>query len=103
VFKQQVLTGGGTSQSAPIWAALTAVMNQFLLSSGGRPIGSLNAMLYQIAAGSSRPAFRDISLGANAVDMATPGYDLITGLGSPNIDNLARNILDFQRLVNDNT
>ena len=32
VFRQQVLVGGGTSQSAPIWAGLATVMNQFLVS-----------------------------------------------------------------------
>jgi kumamolisin len=97
VFKQQVLLGGGTSQAAPIWAALTAIMNQFLIASGGHVVGELNPELYRIHAGAPRPAFRTVSLGANAVDTAVPGYDVITGLGSPNIDNLARNILDIQQ------
>jgi kumamolisin len=97
VFKQQVLVGGGTSQSAPIWAALTAVMNQFLIASGGHAIGGLNPLMYQIASGSPRPAFRDVRLGANAVDTVTPGYDVITGLGSPHTENLARNILEIQQ------
>jgi kumamolisin len=96
VFDQQVLIGGGTSQAAPIWAALAAVMDQYLIANGGRRLGALNPMLYRIAAGATRPAFRDVSLGANAVDTATPGYDLVTGLGPPNIDNLVRNLLDIQ-------
>ena len=29
----------------------------------------------------------------------TPGYDLVTGLGSPNTYNLARNLLDVQKGV----
>ena len=37
-----------------------------------------------------------MSLGGNAVDVSTPGYDLLTGLGSPNVDNLARDLLDAQ-------
>jgi kumamolisin len=97
VFEKQVLIGGGTSQAAPIWAALAAVMNQYLIANGGRALGALNPMLYRIAAGAARPGFRDVSLGANAVDTATPGYDLVTGLGPPNIDNLVRNVLDVQR------
>jgi kumamolisin len=97
VFDQQVLIGGGTSQAAPIWAALAALMNQYLTANGGRALGALNPMLYRIAAGATRPGFRDVSLGANAVDTATPGYDLVTGLGPPNIDNLVRNLLDIQR------
>ena len=44
------------------------------------------------------PAFRDVVLGGNAVDDAGPGYDLVTGLGTPNVDNLAKNLLILQRL-----
>ena len=36
---------------------------------------------------------------ASAVDLALPGYDLVTGLGSPNTYNLARNLLDVQKGV----
>jgi kumamolisin len=89
--------GGGTSMSAPIWAGFAAVMNQFLLANGGRLIGDLNPMLYNIAEGAPLPAFRDVTLGGNAVDDAGPGYDLVTGLGTPDVDNLVRNILIIQR------
>lgn len=97
VFRRQILVGGGTSQAAPVWATATTLINEYLVAHGGHPVGALNPMLYRIAAGAPRPAFRDISLGANAVDIATPGYDLITGLGAPNVDNLAHNLLDLQR------
>jgi kumamolisin len=96
VYAQQVLVGGGTSQAAPIWSALTVLMNQYLVARGGHALGAVNPLLYRIASGAVRPAFRDVSLGANAVDTATPGYDLITGLGPPNIDNLVRNLYDIQ-------
>lgn len=101
VFDGKVLTGGGTSQAAPIWAGLTAVTDQYLIANGGRAAGALNPLLYRIAAGAARPAFRDIELGANAVDTVTPGYDLVTGLGPPNMGNLARELLDMQRVGND--
>ncbi len=42
------------------------------------------------------PAFRDVTLGGNAVADAGPGYDLVTGLGTPDIDNLVRNLLILQ-------
>ncbi len=93
VFRQQVLVGGGTSQSAPIWAGLATVMNQFLVSRGLSQLGDLNPLLYDIAQGVGLPAFRDIALGANAVTPVHPGYDMITGLGSPNIDNLIKDLL----------
>jgi kumamolisin len=97
IFEQKELVGAGTSQSAPIWAALTAVMNQWLVANGGHALGNVNPLFYRVAAGANRPGFRDVSLGGNAVDYATPGYDLVTGLGSPNVDNLVRDLLDIQR------
>ena len=97
MFQQQVYAGGGTSQSAPIWAGLTATMNQYLTEHGGHLLGAVNPLLYQIASGATRPGFRDVSLGANAIDVARPGYDLVTGLGPPNVDGLVRDLLDIQR------
>jgi kumamolisin len=99
VFSQQSLIGAGTSQAAPIWAALTALMNQYLLAHGGRPLGDINPLLYRVAAGANRPGFRDVSLGGNAVDTSEPGYDLVTGLGSPNVDYLVRDLFDIQKGV----
>ncbi|MGV0800512.1 peptidase S53, partial [Mycolicibacterium elephantis] len=96
IFDQQEVLGGGTSQAAPIWAALTVLMNQYIVANGGRPLGNLNPQLYRVAAGSNLPGFRDVRRGGNAVDLAQPGYDLVTGLGSPNTYNLARNLLDLQ-------
>jgi len=97
VFEQKIRTGGGTSQSAPIWAGMTALMNQFVLDHGGRPLGDINPLLYRSAQGSQLPGFHDITMGGNAVDYPTPGYDLVTGLGSPIANNLAQNLLDLQR------
>ncbi len=99
VFDQQVLVGGGTSLAAPVWAGFAAVMNQYLTENGGRPLGDLNPLLYRVAEGARLPAFRDIVLGGNAVALAGPGYDLVTGLGTPNVDNLVRNILVLQKLL----
>jgi kumamolisin len=96
VFNQQELVGAGTSQSAPIWAALTVLMNQYLLAHGGQALGNVNPLLYRVASGSNLPGFRDVRLGGNAVDLAVPGYDLVTGLGSPNAYDLARDLLDIQ-------
>jgi kumamolisin len=96
VFGQQELVGAGTSQAAPIWAALTVLMNQYLLAHGGQPLGNLNPLLYRVAASANLPGFRDVGLGGNAVDIAQPGYDLVTGLGSPNVDYLVRDLLDIQ-------
>ena len=71
---------------------------KYLNQKGGRDLGNLNPLLYRVAGGSRLPAFRDIVLGGNAVANAGPGYDLVTGLGTPDVDNLVRNILVLQKL-----
>ena len=96
VFDQNLRIGAGTSQAAPIWAALTVLMNEYLVDHGGTAVGDINPLLYRVAAGSRLPGFHDITLGGNAVDTATEGYDLVTGLGTPDVDNLVRDLLDAQ-------
>ena len=96
VFNQHVVAGGGTSQAAPIWAGLAAVMNQYLIAHGGQPLGDLNPLLYRVAARSRLPAYHDVTLGGNAVDNAGPGYDLVTGLGTPDVNNLVQDLLVVQ-------
>jgi len=93
VVNQGVAVGGGTSQAAPVWAGLAAVMNQLLNEGGLAPLGDFNPLLYQVAKGSAVPGFRDIELGGNAISPGSSGYDMVTGLGSPNIENLVKNIL----------
>ena len=99
VLDRQVIVGGGTSLSAPLWAGMAAVINQYLLQSGGAPLGDLNPLLYRLAEGARLPAFQDVIRGGNAVGNAGPGYDAVTGLGTPNAENLAKGLLVAQRLV----
>ena len=99
IFGQNEYVGAGTSQAAPIWAALTVLVNQYLKANGGRALGNVNPLLYRVAGGADLPGFRDVRLGGNAVDMSSPGYDTVTGLGSPNTYNLARNFLAIQSQV----
>ncbi len=93
VFGGEVVTGGGTSQAAPVWAGLAAIINQLLRQQGLAQLGDLNPLLYQVAKGSAVPGFRDIELGGNAISPGGVGYDMVTGLGSPNVENLVKNIL----------
>jgi kumamolisin len=40
------------------------------------------------------PGFRHIGAGGNAISRSSQGgYDMVTGLGTPNIANLVKNIL----------
>jgi kumamolisin len=93
VFGGEVVTGGGTSQAAPVWAGLAAIINQRLRQQGLAQLGDLNPLLYQVAQGAAVPGFRDIELGGNAISPSRDGYDMVTGLGSPNVENLVKNIL----------
>jgi subtilase family serine protease len=80
---------GGTSASAPIWAALIALADQY----AGRHLGLVNPAIYQIARGPRyHQAFHDVTRGNNTVQFppktitgyqAAPGWDPVTGWGSP--------------------
>ena len=95
VFDGKVIVGGGTSQAAPIWAGMTALMNENLRADGADPVGELNPLLYRLTKISTLPpSLRDINLGGNAISISgTVGYDMVTGLGTPNVANLVKGIL----------
>jgi len=85
----------GTSASAPLWAGFTALVNQQAAANGQPPVGFLNPALYTIAKSNDYGlAFHDITSGSNTNAsspsrfFAAAGYDLCTGLGSPNGPNL---------------
>ncbi len=93
-------TGGGTSQSAPIWAGIAALLNQYLKQKSLPPLGFLNPALYKIAASpSSYPeiAFHDVTQGNNLYYPATTGYDMATGLGTPDAWNLAQDLVVYDQ------
>jgi kumamolisin len=81
---------GGTSFAAPMWAGYLALANQKEVANGGKPLGFINPTLYTIGLGSTYDTdFHDITSGSNGYS-ATTGYDLATGLGSPNGSNLIK-------------
>ncbi|MCL5054601.1 MAG: S53 family peptidase [Firmicutes bacterium] len=81
VIDGQQTVVGGTSASAPMWAALIARLNQGL----GSNVGFVNPALYKIYSSPTlyKEAFHDITQGSNGYP-AGPGWDPVTGLGSPN-------------------
>ena len=71
---------GGTSLGSPLWTGLEAQMDQYI----GSRIGFVNPQLYALEQGSSySTVFHDIVNGNNGGFRALPGYDLVTGIGSP--------------------
>ncbi|GAC1615875.1 MAG: hypothetical protein NVS4B9_05280 [Ktedonobacteraceae bacterium] len=87
--------GGGTSASAPVWAAIAAIGNQM----AGRPLGFINPALYKLAASASyQHDFRNITSGNNSNGKvkgytAGPGWSPVTGLGTPNAERLLPDLI----------
>lgn len=87
---------GGTSAGPPQWAGITALADQL----GHRRLGSLNRLLYRLA---RNPVLygqilHDIVAGNNVEPQvggfaASPGWDPVTGWGTPRGSNLVRALL----------
>jgi len=82
---------GGTSWSAPTWAGLLALVNQARAKAKKVPLPFLNPLLYRLNGSAS---FRDVTVGTNGAFQSTPGHDLVTGLGSPQIRSLLNALLE---------
>jgi hypothetical protein len=92
-------TDGGTSSSTPLWAAIVALSNASPTCASNpstrRGVGFVSPLLYSVASSPAQYAasFNDIKLGnndvygleSNGVFPATSGYDLASGLGSPQL------------------
>ena len=86
----------GTSCAAPLWAGLTALVNQqAAAASATNRVGFLNPAFYAIGLGTNYAAcFNDIQTGNNIGTgaageyYATNGYDLASGWGTPTGTNL---------------
>ncbi len=86
---------GGTSGSSPLWGALVGLAD----ASGtcaGIPVGFANPGLYHAAGADYGRVFHDVTSGNNDFTgtnggryPALPGYDMATGLGSPDAASLA--------------
>jgi subtilase family serine protease len=95
---------GGTSAGTPQWAAIVALANDVRSQQKhGQPVGLIAPLLYDIGKNKKAYArdFHDITVGTNGLDLtpfgfpptefffnADPGYDVPTGLGTPNVANL---------------
>ena len=89
---------GGTSAAAPLWAAFAALADASS-ACAGTAIGFANPLLYRAAATHYAADFADITSGTNdftpdgytgGLYNAATGYDMATGLGTPNGATLAQ-------------
>jgi subtilase family serine protease len=92
VVNGSFVTGyGGTSFAAPRWAGFLALVNQQSVANGRDAVGFINPALYNLGLSSNyASALHDITNGGNPPETgggsgfnAVPGYDLVTGWGSP--------------------
>ena len=89
---------GGTSAATPFWAASMLLIQQYADSRGAGRIGFADPILYALArAAQPYPALHDVTTGSNRHYAAHAGWDPATGLGSPDVYNLARDTVSFLR------
>jgi pseudomonalisin len=81
VVSGTVETIGGTSASTPAWQGIWARAE----GAHGGALGFAGPVLYETEPST---AFNDLEIGTNGLYTAGPGYDLTTGLGTPDITKL---------------
>lgn len=95
VFNGSTYGVGGTSASTPIIGGIVTLLNEARFRAGKGPIGFLNPTFY-----ANPSAFNDITIGNNpgcgsGGFNATPGWDPVTGLGTPHFWKLRKIFLDL--------
>ena len=96
---------GGTSAGTPQWAAIVALANQKRQAVGKGAIGNgLNGIVYDIYNGYAAldgpnqdytDCFNDIIFGQAGPWFAIPGYDMATGVGTPEADHLIDTMANY--------
>lgn len=96
-FRGRPATAGATSLSSPLWAGLCALINQARAEEGLPALGLLGPRIYPLM---GTAAFNQMTTGAgdgsdtfsntatNGAYMVGPNYNMLTGLGSPNMEYL---------------
>eukprot|EP01112_Ceratiomyxa_fruticulosa_P005706 TRINITY_DN1655_c0_g1_i5.p1 TRINITY_DN1655_c0_g1~~TRINITY_DN1655_c0_g1_i5.p1 ORF type:complete len:736 (+),score=147.15 TRINITY_DN1655_c0_g1_i5:518-2725(+) len=97
----------GTSASAPIFGGIVSLLNDIRLNANKPPLGFLNPLIYAIY-NEYPEAYNDVVYGNNRCGgvgdfpeccpygyTAVPGWDAITGVGTPNFEVLSRVILRY--------
>ncbi|OSD00616.1 subtilisin-like protein [Trametes coccinea BRFM310] len=87
----------GTSASAPTFASILSAVNDARLAAGKSPVGWINPTIYSDA---FNGVFNDITNGSNPNCgtqgfLAQPGWDPVTGLGTPNFPKMLTKWLEL--------
>ena len=85
-------TSGGTSLASPTWMGMWTRI-QAAAPDQAHGLGFANQVLYTIGEGPHYAQdFHDITVGVNGLYMAKPGWDYVSGWGSPDLSNLMTDI-----------
>ena len=84
-YRGRWLSFGGTSAAAPIWAAGMALVNQGLLARNHVFVYGADTFYHAVTAAGGNKPYTDVVAGNNLYYPATPGFDLSTGIGTPNL------------------
>lgn len=99
-WQQTFLTVGGTSASAPTFASIIALLNDYRISLGGGPLGFLNPWLYKTGYSALNDVISGSSSGCNTTGFeAIRGWDPVTGLGTPNFRKLQKLVAPWSKSV----
>jgi subtilase family serine protease len=94
----QSAQASGTSAAAPFWAASMLLAEQYAAGSSAPGRCFLAPVLYRLAETPQPfPGFHDVVSGSNRYYPARPGWDYATGLGSPDVYSLARDLAGYER------
>jgi subtilase family serine protease len=90
----RILVEGGTSESSPLFAGLVTLIDQYVRTVSKQTttgVGLINPFLYQLAGNPATYAksFSQVSFGYNVPWTTSSRYNLVTGLGAPNIGEMA--------------
>jgi len=84
---------GGTSLASPLWAGMLAIINQYLNAQGKPYAGFFDPTIYSLAThAQTYPPFHDVTSGTNGAYNAGASWDAVTGWGSADVYNLARDM-----------
>ncbi|MCO6010618.1 S53 family peptidase [Actinoallomurus purpureus] len=84
-YRGRWVSSGGTSAAAPIWAAGMALVNQGLLTRIHLYCFGPDTFYHVASAAGANKPYTDVVAGNNLYYPATAGFDLSTGLGTPNL------------------
>ncbi|KXT17298.1 hypothetical protein AC579_526 [Pseudocercospora musae] len=91
VWNGRTSTMGGTSASAPTFAAVITLVNDALMAAGKAPLGFLNPWLYSSGYRALNDVVQGSSYGCGTQGFpAVQGWDAVSGWGTPNFARLVQ-------------